>query len=270
MRLLIDMDNKSEIGMIDWEFIHDMQGIAPELITPEIIYLTQDFLDKIPGKWSKIRSKLEERTPNRNTIYNGNGNRNGFSDEYKKKYERLVNALCQAQRLLKPRTVERRVLRAVLHKGCVQRDMEGLLQKFDFSFGRGRIRSQASTDYNVLASGNTICINPEITFCTIDDNVIQKCLNFLLSDNYIVPSVYGTREIVLYPDEVITLPCLTRKMSIHLMVHDYLQSINADEKIATFAGPPENFPAINIERSINNFPKPTLVAKTPKSMNKKT
>ena len=46
--------------------------------------------------------------------------------------------------------------------------------------------------------------------------------------------------------------------------------INAEEKIATFAGPPENFPAINIDKSINNFPNPTLVAKTPKRMNKKT
>ena len=49
-----------------------------------------------------------------------------------KKYEKLINALCQAQRLLKPRTVERRVLRAILHKGCVQRDMEGLLEKLTF------------------------------------------------------------------------------------------------------------------------------------------
>ena len=46
--------------------------------------------------------------------------------------------------------------------------------------------------------------------------------------------------------------------------------INADEKIATFAGPPENFPAINIAKSINNLPNPTLVAKTPNKINKNT
>ena len=46
--------------------------------------------------------------------------------------------------------------------------------------------------------------------------------------------------------------------------------IKADEKIATLAGPPENFPAINIDRSMKSFPKPTRVAKTPKSINKKT
>ena len=46
--------------------------------------------------------------------------------------------------------------------------------------------------------------------------------------------------------------------------------MNADEKIATFAGPPENLPAMTIAKSINNFPKPTLVARTPKRINKKT
>jgi hypothetical protein len=52
------MDNKVEIGFIDWEFIHDMQGIAPELITPELIFLNKNFLDKIPQKWEKIKVKL--------------------------------------------------------------------------------------------------------------------------------------------------------------------------------------------------------------------
>ena len=46
--------------------------------------------------------------------------------------------------------------------------------------------------------------------------------------------------------------------------------MNAEEKIATFAGPPENFPAINMAKSINNLPKPTLVANTPNKINKKT
>ena len=83
MRLLIDMDNKSEIGMIDWEFIHEMQGIAPELITPEIIYLTQDFLDKIPGKWSKIKSKLEEHVSAKRTIHCAISDIENLGNEFK-------------------------------------------------------------------------------------------------------------------------------------------------------------------------------------------
>lgn len=60
MRLLVDMDNKSEVGHIDWEFIHDMQGIAPDMITPEVIFLNHDFLKKVPEKWKEIKGKLKE------------------------------------------------------------------------------------------------------------------------------------------------------------------------------------------------------------------
>ena len=45
---------------------------------------------------------------------------------------------------------------------------------------------------------------------------------------------------------------------------------NAEEKIATFAGPPEYFPAITIAISIKSCPSPIRVARTPKSINKKT
>ena len=45
---------------------------------------------------------------------------------------------------------------------------------------------------------------------------------------------------------------------------------NAEENIATFAGPPEYFPAITIAKSMNNCPSPIRVASTPNKMNKKT
>lgn len=69
MRLLINMDNKSEIGYIDWEFIHDMQGIAPDMVTPEIIYLTHDFMEQVPDKWGKIKAKLESHVVSNRTIH---------------------------------------------------------------------------------------------------------------------------------------------------------------------------------------------------------
>ena len=46
--------------------------------------------------------------------------------------------------------------------------------------------------------------------------------------------------------------------------------INAEEKIATLAGPPEYLPASNIAKSMNNLPRPTLVANTPNNINKNT
>lgn len=69
MRNLIDMDARNEIGHIDWEFIHDMQGIVPELITPEMIYLTQEFLAKVPGKWDQIKARLSSHVKRGKTVH---------------------------------------------------------------------------------------------------------------------------------------------------------------------------------------------------------
>lgn len=83
MRLLFDMDNKSEIGYIDWEFIHDMQGIAPELITPEIISLTPAFLSKIPKKWDNIKTKLKKHIDPNRTIHCAISDIENLGNEFK-------------------------------------------------------------------------------------------------------------------------------------------------------------------------------------------
>ncbi len=83
MRLLFNMDNKSEIGYIDWEFIHDMQGIAPELITPEIISLTPGFLSKIPKKWDKIKAKLKKHVEPERTIHCAISDIENLGNEFK-------------------------------------------------------------------------------------------------------------------------------------------------------------------------------------------
>ncbi|MCP4217714.1 MAG: hypothetical protein GY765_23935, partial [bacterium] len=69
MKHLVDMNNRNDIGMVDWEFIHDMQGIIPRLITPELISLTKEFLDNIPDKWNEIKSRLASHVAARKTVY---------------------------------------------------------------------------------------------------------------------------------------------------------------------------------------------------------
>jgi hypothetical protein len=83
VRLLFNMDNKSEIGYIDWEFIHDMQGIAPELINPEIIFLTPGFLSKIPKKWDKIKTKLKRHIDLNRTIHCAISDIENLGNEFK-------------------------------------------------------------------------------------------------------------------------------------------------------------------------------------------
>jgi hypothetical protein len=79
------MDNKSEIGVIDWEFIHDMQGIAPEMITPELIYLTQNFLNKIPAKWAKIKKLLSKHVSPKGPVHCAISDIENLGNEFKVK-----------------------------------------------------------------------------------------------------------------------------------------------------------------------------------------
>jgi hypothetical protein len=83
VRQLINMTAKSEIGFVDWEFIHDMQGIVPDLITPEIIQLTDDFLDSIPTKWEKTKKQLEPHVSSKKTIYLAIADIENLGNEFK-------------------------------------------------------------------------------------------------------------------------------------------------------------------------------------------
>ncbi len=83
MRQLIDMTNKSEIGFVDWEFIHDMQGIVPDLINPEIIRLTEGFLNKIPKKWDKIKAELESHVSHENVVHVAIADIENLGNEFK-------------------------------------------------------------------------------------------------------------------------------------------------------------------------------------------
>lgn len=61
MKKLIDLTSREEIGPIDWEFIYDMQSVAPELASADTIVLNRDLLGKIPAKWKTIKQKLAGR-----------------------------------------------------------------------------------------------------------------------------------------------------------------------------------------------------------------
>jgi len=83
VRFLVDLENKSDIGVVDWEFIHDMQGIAPDLITPEFIRLTAEFLEQIPAKWDRVKTKLEKHLVPKKTIHCGISDVENLGNEFK-------------------------------------------------------------------------------------------------------------------------------------------------------------------------------------------
>lgn len=83
VRQLIDMTNKSEIGFVDWEFIHDMQGVVPDLINPEIIQLSETFFNKIPKKWDKIKAKLESHVSQEKVVHVAIADIENMGNEFK-------------------------------------------------------------------------------------------------------------------------------------------------------------------------------------------
>lgn len=83
MRRLVDMNNKKEAGFADWEFIHDMQGLVPDLITPEMIQLNREFINHIPEKWKNIKKQLAGHLDLKGTVYIAISDMENLGNEFK-------------------------------------------------------------------------------------------------------------------------------------------------------------------------------------------
>jgi len=68
VKKLIDMTRREEIGTVDWEFIYDMQAIAPDHASADTMAVNRDLLAKVPVKWRAIKQKLAGRITGSETI----------------------------------------------------------------------------------------------------------------------------------------------------------------------------------------------------------
>jgi hypothetical protein len=69
MKKMIDMNHRSEIGTIDWQFIYDMQVLAPDQVSHDLIRLTDDLLHKIPAKWKELKKKMSSHLDRQGTTF---------------------------------------------------------------------------------------------------------------------------------------------------------------------------------------------------------
>jgi hypothetical protein len=69
MKNMIDMNHRQPIGTVDWEFIYEMQGIAPERVSPDLIRLDAELLARIPGKWREMRNTLSGHLERRGVTF---------------------------------------------------------------------------------------------------------------------------------------------------------------------------------------------------------
>ena len=128
----------------------------------------------------------------------------------KKKWDRLTNIICNVEKYSNINSIEKRVTRAILNKGLAEGDLQSLMKEHDFKFGTGRARFRAREDLKTLMRGEKLPV-PKRNVVRVKDNVVTKVVDFILSSNNIVPNSYGTKNVRLSRNEMLTLPRLQRK-----------------------------------------------------------
>ena len=144
-------------------------------------------------------------------------------------YEKFSNALCKCVKASKKNTVERRVLRAVLYNAVSNKsELHYLMSQHQFTFATGNSRTTALHDFTTLCNGGLIT-KKKVHFSRVDDDVIKKAVEFILSEKNVIASSYGTRNIKLCDNEIINLPKLTRKKSKVDIIRSYMSYTIEDE-----------------------------------------
>ena len=145
------------------------------------------------------------------------------------KYKQLSTALCLCTKNSKRNSIERRVCRAILYKGTIKPQLNVLLNQHNFKFALGKARARAREDFDSLLNGESL-YKPKRSYSLICDEVLQKAVKFILSENNVVSISYGTKKVKLSKYEIIELPSLTRKRSMHDIFKAYIESMNETEK----------------------------------------
>ena len=146
----------------------------------------------------------------------------------KAKWDRLTKVICNVEKKTHVNSVEKRVMRAVLNKGIAEGDLQHLMSMHEFKFARGRARMRARQDILKLLNGEKIEVAKRHVK-RVNDQVIQKVVDFILSSNNVVPNLYGVKTIRLSSEESITLPRLQRKNTRIKIYEDYKEATMNDE-----------------------------------------
>ena len=104
---------------------------------------------------------------------------------------------------MKNRSIERRVLRAVLYDGSLKKDRMLLIAKHDVKFATGQPEILARSDYNLLLEGKNL-EKKKYSYSTKSDKTIKTTVDFILSEKFSIPTSYGTHEVYLGNNETIT------------------------------------------------------------------
>ena len=147
----------------------------------------------------------------------------------KARYNRMSNALCLCTKMSKKDTIERRICRAILYNSVTgKKQSEELMEKYDFIISHGDARKKARSDFDLLSKGEVITMKKKY-FARIDDDVLLKAVNFILSEDNCVSTSYGTKVVQLSEHKNIQLPRFQCKYSRIDIIRAYL-NLTSDNK----------------------------------------
>ena len=140
--------------------------------------------------------------------------------DFRTKWEKLSSVICKIEKETHYNSFEKRMMRAILNKGVSEGDLNDLMKRHDFKFAKGRARMRAREDANTLLSGLRLPIDQRHVV-RVDDDVVHKVVDFILSSKNVVPNSYGIKQVKLSRDEIIVLPKLQRKNQRIKIYEDY-------------------------------------------------
>jgi len=172
---------------------------------------------------SKMDEKIKKTEMKRN---DPNFHKNPYVRTLPEILDTVYTSLCLFSKKSKKRSIERRVVRAIIHDSFLSHEVKALKKKYGLKLGNDA-NAQARADALEMRQGRKLIIKT-ITRQNKDDRTVQKCVDFILSDNNVSSVAWGTKRVLLQSIGELTLPKLTRKTTISSMYEMY-NNITSDD-----------------------------------------
>ena len=152
-----------------------------------------------------------------------------FQRTKEEKLTSVIKTLCEWSNKSKKRTVERRVIRAILNESFLTHEIKSFRDGYGLIQGTGQAVQQARADAIDLSHGKKIKLKV-IKRQFRKDSTISKCVKFILSDDNVASVSWGSKRILLQSCGELLVPKLTRKSPIKDMYSRYKDVVANDNE----------------------------------------
>ena len=168
-----------------------------------------------------IRFLVNETASNRSSA-----NRTNYRD----RYEFLVKGLLNALEAAKNRSLQKRIVRALLVNGIqTQQELRACYHNNDhLDISNGRSKSLALKDLKQVMNPDANLVNLKVSRKRICDDAVEDAVKFILSTDNIKTLSWGSIDKVLTPTETIVLPKLQRIKTRKIMWETYVDEFHHD------------------------------------------